>query len=335
MEKNNILITFVIIFVLILLGVGIYFGVTQQSITLSSSSGYKNFQVKGQESITYSVQTDNINSGFTNIHLLEGNGKEMCSKCEFTNQDTQWQTAIKFLKGDFSTTRFKICQGDCESFESVAENMKCSADGTINMLCEGNTISSDRCQSFSEPYSFIGTVSYSNGNGFVCDIGNAKGELLDRLPKELTRPDGETRSVSSLGFSGRVKFERIDPNEKTEYYRFQNNECSLVSLLVSEVTSNDSLILSECENNIVGEEQPSDYYRFSNNQCSLVSLLQSEKTDNDFLTVEECELNIQGGDIIDDIDEVTSEVSLLTWIVIGVSVIFIIIIIVFIVRRKK
>jgi hypothetical protein len=61
-------------------------------------------------------------------------------------------------------------------------------------------------------------------------------------------PVGMVKVVRGPGLS---YYECINPEEKIDAYRFQNNQCTLISILPSEKTINDYLTLQECEQNIV------------------------------------------------------------------------------------
>ncbi|MBI5804193.1 hypothetical protein HY450_03040 [Candidatus Pacearchaeota archaeon] len=83
--------------------------------------------------------------------------------------------------------------------------------------------------------------------------------------------------------------ETQDAQQPQQYYRFENNICVLVELLLSEVTENDFVTRAECETNIIADSDELSYYRFVNNECSLVTLSQEERTTNDYVTRQECE----------------------------------------------
>lgn len=212
-DKTILWIIGTIVLIVIIMTGGLIIFLNQNGLEVESTtiSGYRNFQVNGQESIIYSRQIDNTNIGFINTHFLEDNGKQMCSTCDFSNADTEWTTAIGFLKGDWSSTRFRSCIGECESFDTAAGTMRCEVAGSINLLCDKEPVTAERCTSTNHPYSFTGSVSYSQGNGFVCSIPGAKEQLLQELPETFIRPDGETRSPAFLGFEGTVTFTRVIP----------------------------------------------------------------------------------------------------------------------------
>lgn len=77
-----------------------------------------------------------------------------------------------------------------------------------------------------------------------------------------------------------------------DVYRFENNQCSFITILKSEKAANDYLTLGECEENILQIKQT--YYRFENNMCSEIELYPNETTVNDYLILVGCEENIVG-----------------------------------------
>jgi len=101
------------------------------------------------------------------------------------------------------------------------------------------------------------------------------------------------------------------------YYRFENDSCNEIKLMSYQKTSNDYNTQEEC---ITANSMP--YYRFSRNKCTEISILPSLKTENDYLTLAECEFNI------------VPTKPILLYLVIGIITIFIILIIVYALRRK-
>jgi len=80
--------------------------------------------------------------------------------------------------------------------------------------------------------------------------------------------------------------------ERTKiFYRFENNKCTQMNILISQKTENDYSTLTEC-NDLIVIEQPETFYRFSENECSEISILPSLKTNNDYNSLTECELNL-------------------------------------------
>lgn len=250
------LVVLLTITILILIGIGMFFIFIQQSITSYSASGYANFQVNGQQSITYSTPIDNFYGGFLDRHFLEDNGAQMCSTCDFSSTGFKWTTATTFLRGweHFGRRVNYECTdpNGCESYKDATKVMNCEVNGNINYLCASDYIKADRCTPTNHPYSFKGTVSYIEGNGFVCNIGGAKKQLLDELPDTFTRPDGETRSLLFLGFDGTVTFTKIIPecsSEETRCIGTVSQEC--IGLL----WTSGEIVLGECGVECLSGEQ--------------------------------------------------------------------------------
>jgi len=79
---------------------------------------------------------------------------------------------------------------------------------------------------------------------------------------------------------------------KISVYRFENNECNLITISENLRTFNDYDTLAECESKIVIPSQKINVYRLENNICTFMNILKTEKTELDFDTLEECEENI-------------------------------------------
>lgn len=114
--------------------------------------------------------------------------------------------------------------------------------------------------------------------------------------------------------------------DKINVYRLQNNQCSFISILPSEKTSNDYNTLNECQAKITILPGEVMVYRFSDNKCSLIPILPSEKTDLDFDTKQGCEENI---------DDEIEKPNYLLYVSIGVIVIFLFVLVYFFARRKR
>lgn len=118
---------------------------------------------------------------------------------------------------------------------------------------------------------------------------------------------------------GKIEFEF---QEKT-IYRLIDNECIQTTAFQSQITDLDFNTLSECQEQI---DQIIEVYRLEENTCNLISILESTRTQNDFDDLETCEDNKES------IFKSTTAIS----IAIGIIAIFIILVVVFlIVRRKK
>ncbi len=143
----------------------------------------------------------------------------MCSTCDFASTAFKWTTGISYLDGWEHIGRRVHYEctdpNGCESFNDATKVTTCEVSGRINLLCDKTPIRSDRCTSSNFPYSFIGDVSYVEGNGFICSVSGAKEKLLEALPKTFIRPDGKEVPVTHLGFNGLTTFTRINPECST------------------------------------------------------------------------------------------------------------------------
>jgi len=117
---------------------------------------------------------------------------------------------------------------------------------------------------------------------------------------------------------------------KATFYRFQNNECSQISILPSEKTSNDYSSLDDCENNIIQTENQITIYRLENNLCNEYVIDENNKLNTDYTSLNKCEKDIVTEEPKDEVNT-----KLITWIAISIIIIFIIIILYFILRKSK
>lgn len=180
-------------------------------------------------------------------------------------------------------------------------------------------------------------LSYSLDVG--CDLGETKCEGADNkeyftcenyewVNQGFTIGKCNVECISQTDCQADYKCENSECVLDTQtYYRFSDNQCSPISLLPSEKTTNDYNTLTECEENIVGEPDKIDVYRFLNNQCILINIFPSEKTSDDYDTLQGCEAQIT--------DEEPIEPNYLLIISIAVGILFIIILAVVLIRRKK
>ena len=151
--------------------------------------------------------------------------------------------------------------------------------------------------------------------------------------------------------------------ELVNYYRLNDNQCSLIQIYPSDATGSDYTTLADCQSHIQEQDilvyrldnscnsayikvsqrtdndydtkalclsqmnQKVKYYRLQDNDCSEITIYPSEKTQNDYPTLAECETAIEGEPPIFE--------NLLELILGGIVVLLLIIfLIVWLVKRK-
>jgi len=113
-------------------------------------------------------------------------------------------------------------------------------------------------------------------------------------------------------------------NAMQNYYRLQNNACTLIQLTSSQATSNDYLTMTECQSHItIGSRT---YFRFQNNACTSIQLTPSQKTNNDYPTLQECQENVIQG---------TSSGILIPMLIITGSILFVFLLIFIYVKTRR
>lgn len=153
----------------------------------------------------------------------------------------------------------------------------CYVEGTIKVLSEDNYLNPDRIGNYDYDYKIYGTVSVEKDR-FVCNVDTSK--LFNNLPDTFIRNVDEVeKGVGGAGIgSGIVVFGDESIIEKLNYYRYSESEnsCTQISILPSEVTSNDYTTNSECQENIIvydcsGSEtkcESTEYFTCSNGDWS-------------------------------------------------------------------
>lgn len=357
MTKNKQVIGIIVLVVL----VALFFGFATFTISPFTGTAYSEMAVL-KDKLTYFSLVDNEQSGFTDQHFLngesgtigqtfqtggknrpffrfylEGNNipsdnfiesrRSLVSVFEPTNvifptvfdessQTTKQDCAFNPL-GDsiqeienlgFIWSQRCAWLGDYNANKLVqmSGNMICEVSGNVNQVCNSVPLGSD-CTPISHDYFFEGKVSYILGNGFLCNLDGAKEKLKSELGGNF------------YGITGEVSFRFI---QEKNFYRFENNQCTLITIKETERTINDFDTFSECQSKIIDEEI--NVYRFEDNECNLITILEFERTSNDFDNLNSCELNVE--------ESQTSTRNIL--IVVGIVVILISLLFVLIRFRK-
>jgi len=85
---------------------------------------------------------------------------------------------------------------------------------------------------------------------------------------------------------------QLNIETEIQIYRLEDNQCTYQTIFESERTQNDFDTQLECEEGIVKDPVSITVYSLMDNLCTQQIILDNEKTDLDFDTKEDCELNI-------------------------------------------
>jgi len=136
--------------------------------------------------------------------------------------------------------------------QDMANKMACYVEGQTTVLADGIYLKSDRSEKFIQSYKIYGETQYTQGS-FICKVNTD--ELFNELPKTFTRSDGATVNVGGAGIDGKVVF--YFGERSYNKYRLTNNQCNLIEIKESEITSNDYSSLEIC-NSKIEDETPED-----------------------------------------------------------------------------
>jgi len=173
--------------------------------------------------------------------------------------------------------------------QDMANKMACYVEGQTTVLADGIYLKSDRSENFVQSYKIYGETQYTGS--FICKVNTD--ELFNELPKTFTRSDGATVNVGGAGVDGKVVF--YFGERSYNKYRLTNNQCNLIEIKESEITSNDYENLESCESNIViidGCETSTPKYKIEDNVCITINACDDEYN-NAYTTLNKCKENIQ------------------------------------------
>ena len=141
--------------------------------------------------------------------------KDTCSgsnfNCAIRGNSFKQIHALNFLDNDLPTDNFNF-----NILSSIyTNNSLCYIEGQVTGLSSDSTyMKEDRTSPYSQYYKYEGItktndVQLSRGmmTQVYCDVGDAKLDLLSKLPKTFVRADGETRNVAGIRIDGIVKFD--------------------------------------------------------------------------------------------------------------------------------
>lgn len=196
---------------------------------------------------------------------------------------------INYIQSKISLPKGKL-KAKCSVSSSAT-----SGSGTSYGLCDvnGNKLETQACDSAS-----AGCSKPTGGSDLNCMVwsevpcSNSKTFEIEILePKTITASLKTTNSAGGNSDTSLVLEFTPFQEPRIDIYRFENNECTLRNIQISDRQANDYDTLVECESKIQQEEI--SVYRFESNDCTLITIPKIEKQANDFDSLEECEQNIE------------------------------------------
>jgi len=215
---------------------------------------------------------------------------------------------LESMKG-LLTISLKFKEADWIDDEVITKKVDCSFECSGDSDC-GST-------------GYVGSKSCSGGNV----VQNYESNICQSYMCSSTQEE-KIVNFCDYGCEGGACIEK----KLVNFYKLQNNKCSLVQIYESDAGENDYSTLSECESHIqekdilvyrlddncnsayikvsqkidgndydtralcmAQQSQKQTYYRLENNECIKIMIYPSEKTETDYSTLALCELEIDGG----------------------------------------
>lgn len=165
-----------------------------------------------------------------------------------------------------------------------------------------------------------------NGNSYnlcgTCDAPGRSCEIIDTTQEWTTLSAVEMTVLFKEG--GYTLDDCAVAEEPQRFYRFEDNACTAVMLLESEVTMNDYPTQSLCLANIEPPEGTVNVYRVVGDTCEVFEIDEDDVLSSDFDSLEECLSSLEGGEDLEEDSIVPVVIAIIIALIILVTVIIVI-----------